>query len=128
MRKLFSCIIAAALGFWAAATFVSGVKIKVLAGSSFFGIPLTADWHLFLALSVILGLLNYFVKPILNAITLPLRVISLGLFEFVINMALIWIIDVMFAELSIQLWLPLLYTSLIIFGLTLITSGIISKK
>jgi len=40
-------------------------------------------------LGIILGLLNYFVKPILEVISLPLEIITLGLFTFVINIFLV---------------------------------------
>ena len=128
MKKLLSYIIAAALGFWVADMFVLGVEITIFPNSSFFGIPLTAVWHLLLVLGIILGLLNYFVKPILSALTLPLRIITLGLFDLIINMALIWIIDIMFEELSVPFLLPLLYTSLIIFALNMIVSSVFGKK
>lgn len=38
-------------------------------------------------------LLNFFVKPLLNIITLPFRWITLGLFQFIVNAGLIWILD-----------------------------------
>ncbi len=40
--------------------------------------------------AVILGLLNLFVKPILFILTLPITVITLGLFMLVINASLFW--------------------------------------
>ena len=43
---------------------------------------------------LILGLLNFFIKPILRLITLPLRFITLGFFGIVLDMFLIWITDV----------------------------------
>lgn len=127
MRKLLFLIIAATLGFWLAITFVPGVKVQIFPDSSFFGISLTEQWHILLLLGIILGLLNYFVKPILNVITLPLRVITLGFFSFVINMALVWIIDIAFKELSAPWLYPLLWTTLIIWGLNFLVSGFIKE-
>lgn len=118
VKKLLSQIIAAVVGLWLAASFVPGVQLNLLTDSSFFGIGLTAVWQIFLFLGVVLGLLNFFVKPVLNLITLPLRIITLGLFGFVVNMALIWIVDVMFKEFSAPLLYPLLLTTLIIWGLS----------
>ncbi|MFC1622083.1 phage holin family protein [Patescibacteria group bacterium] len=42
-----------------------------------------------LVVAVVLGTLNVFVKPILIFLTLPINLITLGLFTFVINVALI---------------------------------------
>ncbi len=128
MKKLIFQILAAVLGLWIANMFVSGVIVKLYPDSNFFGFNLTADWQIFLLLGIILGFLNYFVKPILDVITLPLRIITLGLFSFVISGALIWAVDVMFKELSAPLLYPLLYTTLIIWALGIIVSIIFKNK
>ncbi len=40
--------------------------------------------------SIVLGLLNIFIKPILIILTLPINILSLGLFTFIINAGLFW--------------------------------------
>lgn len=120
-------MIGAGLGLFAADQFVPGVKVEIFPESSFFGIDLMQSWHIFLILGIILGLLNFFVKPLLNAITLPLRVITLGLFSLVINMGLIWAIDVIFEEFSAPLIYPLLFSTLIVFGANLLVSILFSR-
>ena len=45
-----------------------------------------------LIVAVILGALNLFVKPILLLLTLPITLITLGLFAFVINALLFWFV------------------------------------
>jgi putative membrane protein len=42
--------------------------------------------------AVLLGLLNFFVKPIIGLITLPLNIFTLGLFGLVINALLLWFV------------------------------------
>lgn len=128
MKTLLSSIISAGLGLYLASLFIGGVVVKVYPGSNFFGFALTAQWQLFLLFGIILGLLNYFVKPILNTITLPLRIITLGLFGFVINMALVWVIDYMFRELSVPFFYPLLWTTLIIWVLNLVLENSVFKN
>jgi len=127
MKKLLFQILSAGVGLLLATIFIPGVTVTVFSDSNFYGIPLTANWQLFILLGFILGLLNFFVKPILNVITLPLRIITLGLFGFVINMALVWALDYIFRELSITLYLPLLYTTLIIWGLNVILGLFLNK-
>lgn len=128
MKRLISQIISAGAGLWIADYFVSGVLVKLLPSSSFFGIALTSKWQIFLILGITLGLINFFIKPIINALTLPLRIITLGLFSIVINMGFLWIIDLMFEELSIPWILPLLWTTLIIWGLNLIIGFFLNIK
>lgn len=128
MRKLLSQIIAASLGLWLASIFIAGVSIKLLPDSNFFGVGLTAQWQIFLVLGAALGLLNYFVKPILKVMALPLEIITLGLFSIVISMAMIWILDLIFSEVVIVLFLPLLWTALIVWILNIIIEKILVKK
>jgi putative membrane protein len=40
--------------------------------------------------AVVLGLLNLIIKPILFVLTLPITIITLGLFAFIINATLFW--------------------------------------
>ena len=122
MRNFLSCIIAATLGLWLAVLFVPGVSVALHSDSNFFGVSITAYWQLYLLLGVILGLLNFFIKPILKTISLPLEIITLGLFTFVINMALVFVVDYEFAEFSAPFLWPLLWTSLVIWGLGVILS------
>lgn len=39
----------------------------------------------------VIGLMNMFVKPIVRVITLPLNVLTLGLFGFLVNAVLFWV-------------------------------------
>jgi len=41
--------------------------------------------------AVVLGLVNAFVRPILVLLTLPINILSLGLFLFVINAFMVWL-------------------------------------
>ena len=40
-------------------------------------------------LAIVLGLINVFFKPIINLLTLPLNIVTLGLFSLVVNALLI---------------------------------------
>lgn len=128
MNRLLSQIIAATLGLWLATLLVPIVIIRTYPLSNFFGFALTQQWEIFLVLGIVLGLLNYFLKPLLKALALPLEIVTLGLFTIVINMALLWVLDLMFDELSVPLYLPLLYTTLIIWGINVIIGFFIKNK
>lgn len=117
MKKLLSNIIAGILGLWLAVLFVPEVKLKLFSDSSFFGFLLASQWHILIVLGIILGLLNVFIKPILNGITLPLRIITLGIFAVIVNIAIVWFLDIMFKELTIPFWFPIIETSLIVWGI-----------
>lgn len=118
MDRLFWQIIAGILGIFLATKFVPGISLEIIPGQSqFFGIELTATWQILVLVGFVLGLVNFFIKPILKIITLPLRILTFGLFSLVINMLMVWLVDILFPELIIQGLIPLFWTTLIIWVL-----------
>lgn len=45
-----------------------------------------------LIVALLFAFINVTIKPIINVITLPLNVLSLGLFGFLVNIALFWFV------------------------------------
>ena len=64
-----------ALAIYAASKLVSGIKVE-------------DEWAI-IAVALILGLVNAFIRPLLKFFTCPLIVLTLGLFLFVINAAML---------------------------------------
>lgn len=64
--------------------------------------------------AVVLGLLNMLVRPILVILTLPITVVTLGLFIFVINTALFMFAASFIDGFSVAGFLPALLGSLIV--------------
>lgn len=121
MNRLILQIIAGILGIFLATKFVPGVSLEVIPGqSSLFGIEFTAPWQILLLIGSALGLINFFIKPVLKMITLPLRILTFGLFSLVINMVMVWTVDILFPELVIQGIIPLFWLSIIILGVSLL--------
>ncbi|MCK5044404.1 phage holin family protein [Candidatus Parcubacteria bacterium] len=109
IERLIVQIVIGTLGLWAAVKLISGVEFT---GSL---------QYLFLAGSI-LGLINFFIKPALKAIALPIRILTFGLFSLAINMGMIWIVDVLFPELVIDGLGPLFWTTVIIWILSMLIS------
>jgi putative membrane protein len=55
------------------------------------GISFTGDWRLLFAVALVFGVVNVLVRPVLFVLSLPLLVLSLGLFLFVINGLMLWL-------------------------------------
>ncbi|MHB8660590.1 MAG: phage holin family protein [Minisyncoccota bacterium] len=72
--KLFFHWLIAALAIIIAAYIVPGVSVTVIAA---------------LIAAIVLGALNFFVRPILLLLTLPINILTLGLFSLVINALLV---------------------------------------
>lgn len=49
------------------------------------------DWVTLLIFSVVLTLVNTVVRPVLKLLTLPINIVTLGLFSVVLNVGLLWL-------------------------------------
>lgn len=78
MARFLARIVFAALGLWLAATLIPGVGYDRLI-------------DLFIA-ALLLGLVNAVLRPILFVLTLPLTIVTLGLFLLVLNAAMIGLV------------------------------------
>jgi putative membrane protein len=52
-----------------------------------------ASFTVALVVALVLGIINAFLKPVLLILTLPINILSLGLFTFVLNATLILIVS-----------------------------------
>ena len=76
------------------------------------GIEVESYWTA-LIVAVILGLLNIFVKPILVILTIPVTILTLGLFLFVINALIIMLAGYMIDGFTVNgFWWALLFSIL----------------
>lgn len=118
-KSLLVGVVASILGLYLATLFVPDVYID--------GTGIQFIKSLTLA-GLVLGFLHIFVKPIIDLITLPLRILTLGLIGLLIDIAIIEITDILFPTLHIKGFVALLLTSLIIFGVDLIVSFVVKRK
>lgn len=71
--------------------------------------------------SIILGLVNAIIKPLLVVLTLPLTLLTFGLFLFVINAIAIWLTGALTPGFDVRGFAPALIGSIV---LSLVTSGL----
>lgn len=64
--------------------------------------------------AVVIGLVNIFIRPILLILTLPINILTLGLFTFVINALMLWLVSKLVPGFSIDGFLSALFGSIII--------------
>lgn len=73
-----------------------------------------ANFTTALIVAVVLGLLNIFIKPILVILTLPITVITLGLFLLIINALIIILCDNIVGGFSVDTFFTALLFSIIL--------------
>lgn len=75
MIKLVIKLLVSALAIWLTSQFFDNVACE--------------PWHVSIVVALVLGLINVFIKPIVKILSLPINILSLGLFSLVINGAMI---------------------------------------
>ena len=73
-----------------------------------------------------LGLANALIRPILVVLTLPVTIITLGLFLFVINAALFWLVAQVIKGFAVQGFVAALVGSLLYSLITLAVSWLVT--
>jgi putative membrane protein len=82
----------AALGLWVASVIVPGVHVNT---------PGTL-----IAAAILLGVVNAFVRPVVFILTLPLTVLTLGLFLLVVNAAMIGVVAMLLGGFTVNGLIP----------------------
>lgn len=64
--------------------------------------------------AIVLGVVNTFIKPVLTFITLPITLITLGLFAFVINAAVLFIVSAVVPGVVVDGWVPAILAAIVL--------------
>jgi putative membrane protein len=97
-----------ALALIVATKFIAGFQVE-----SFYAAVIAA---------LILGLLNAVVRPVLVLLTLPVNIVTLGLFTFVINAGLVWFMSTFVQGVAVDGFLPALMVAIFLWAVSTITS------
>jgi putative membrane protein len=89
------------------------------------GVQVTSIWAALLA-ALVLGLVNALIRPVLVILTLPVTLLTLGLFIFVINALLFWLVATMVDGFAVRGFVAALIGSLMFSVITMITSWLIT--
>lgn len=88
MGRFIVSLLFTAVAFLVAAYLIPGIEV--------------ADFYTALILAVLWGLVNLLLKPILVVLTLPINVLTLGLFTLVINGFLFWFLGTFVRGFSVD--------------------------
>ena len=78
--------------------------------------------------ALVLGLVNAVIRPILVVLTLPVTILTLGLFLFVINALLFWLVAEVVKGFTVNGFVAALVGSLLYSVITLITSWLLFPR
>jgi putative membrane protein len=77
--------------------------------------------------SIIFGILNTFMKPILLFLTLPINILTLGIFTFIINGIILWITSLILTGFVITSFLSAIGGALVISIVSIILNKTIKE-
>jgi putative membrane protein len=88
MRPAILRVLGTALGLWAATRLVPGIRIE--------------GWPGFLLAALLLGIVNAVVRPVLVLLTLPVTLLSFGLFLLVVNGLMLALVAALLPSFSVS--------------------------
>jgi putative membrane protein len=107
-------VLTVAAGLWAAAKLVSGISVE-------------DSWTL-LAAALLLGIVNAVIRPVLVVLTLPISILTLGLFLLVINAAMLGLVARLLDGFEVAGFWSALAGSVIVSIVSWIASSFIGPK
>lgn len=73
-----------------------------------------ASFKIALIVAIILGFINIIIKPVLGLLTLPINILSLGIFGLILNVLLFWAITLIVPGFMITGFVAALLGSLVV--------------
>lgn len=115
MRNLVVRLFVNAVALWGAASIVPGIDLS----DSFVAVLIVA---------LIFGLVNALIKPILTLLTLPLLLITVGLFTLVLNALMLWLTAALTQHLAVAGFLPAFLGALVISVVSLLLNIFLGEE
>ncbi len=103
-----------AIGLWLATQWVPGVYVDSV-GALIFA-------------ALLLGAVNAVIRPVVFILTLPITLVTLGLFLFVLNAAMVWLVSAIVPGFHAPWFMPAFLTSLIVWLTGWVGSALIGHR
>jgi putative membrane protein len=103
-----------AIGLWLATQWVPGVSVNSV------GTLIVAG--------LLLGIVNAIIRPIAFILTLPITLVTLGLFLFVLNAAMVWLVGAILPGFHAPWFMPAFLTSIIVWLTGWVGSWLIGQR
>ena len=68
------------------------------------GVSYSGGWLSFLAVAVVFGVVNAFIRPVAKFLTFPLIIVTLGIFALVVNGLMLWLTSSLSTMLGLGLY------------------------
>ena len=114
MRNFILRALIAAAGLWLASYLVPGIHFR--------------DWKILLIAAVVLGLVNAFIRPVVTVLTLPVTLVTLGLFLLVVNAAMIGLTAYVLHGFTVAGFWPAIFAAVVTGVVSWIGHGVLREE
>jgi putative membrane protein len=83
-----------------------------------------SGWWAAIAAAAVLGLVNLLVRPIILLLTLPINIVTLGLFTFVVNAGMLLLVQSIVKGVTITGWGPALIGAILLWLINWVANSI----
>lgn len=98
--------------------FLGTVAAVVLTVNIVPGITISGGWTTVLLVALVWSVIMMVIKPVLSILTLPITIITLGLFSFILNALLFWAMTLVVPGFAVAGFIPALLGALVLSILT----------
>ena len=110
--QLIVALVLNALALWITAKVVPGFTV--------------GDTVSLILVAIVLSIVNTFIKPILSFMTAPLSLVTLGLFAFVVNAVVLFIVSAIVPQgLQISGWMPAILGAIVLSVVATVLSSVL---
>ncbi len=78
------------------------------------GISVSGGWVTILLIAVVWSVITFAIRPVLQILTLPITVLTIGLFSFVLNAGLFWAMELVVPGFDVQGFVPALLGAVVL--------------
>lgn len=75
--------------------------------------------------AIVLGVVNTFIKPILQLITAPLTIITFGLFAFVVNAVVLFLVSAVVPGFTVVGWIPAILGAIVLSIISIVLNSLL---
>lgn len=77
--------------------------------------------------ALVLGLVNALVRPIILILTLPVTIVTLGLFVFIVNALMLWLVSTVVKGVEIEGFVPAVSAAILLWIVGMATNWIVKQ-
>lgn len=87
-----------------------------------------SGWYAAFIAALVLGLVNALIRPILLILTLPVNILTLGLFTLVVNAFMLWLVSTVVKGFEISGFAPAFWGALVLWLIGWLVSSSLKKS